>query len=185
MSANNGWSWELEVRFWAWVQILAMDHDATLDKAIGMSRRLQNTAWMMWACWVSSKRKQGVFTKRGHRQTHSRVKSGTLIVSHENSTRHHRTWHFYKYTWLQLLDGEEMGAFCIPPSLLTYLAQSFPSPWLSITWWFVCRERLLTLILLPLKFFILVGVYLMLCLVPTFPQSFSFVCTVTLKTECS
>lgn len=185
MSANNGWSRELEVRFWAWVQTLAMDHDATLDKAIQMSRRLQNTAtaWMMWACWVSSKRTRGVVTKRGHRQIHSKVRSGTLIVTHENSTRHHRTWHFYKYTWQQLLDGKEMGAFCIPPSLLTYLAQSFPSPWLSITtWWFDCRERLLTLILLPLKFFILTGVYFMLCLIP---QSFSFVCTMTLKTECS
>lgn len=96
MSANNGWSRELEVRFWAWVQTLAMDHDATLDKAIRMSRRLQNTAtaWMMWACWVSSKRTRGVVTKRGHRQMHSKVRSGTLIVTHENSTRHHRTWHF-------------------------------------------------------------------------------------------
>lgn len=84
-------------------------------------------------------------------------------------------------SWME----KKWGAFCIPPFLLTYLAQSFPSPWFSITWWFVCRERLLTLILLPLKFFILIGVFFMLCLIPTFPQSFSFVCTVTLKTECS
>lgn len=185
MSANNGQSRELEVRFWAWVQTLAMDHDATLDKAIRMSRRLQNTAtvWMMWACWVSSKRTQGVVTKRGHGQMHSRVRSGTLIVTHENSTRHPRTWHFYKYTWQQLFDGREMGAPSIPAHILgSDIPLSLALKYHLVIW---LQGEATNLdpstpeILHPHRSI------LHALSRPMFPQSFSFVCTMTLKTECS
>lgn len=69
MSASNGRRRGLEVRIWARVQLLAVDHGATLDKVpwtawAGPKCRL--TTWGMFR--GSRERKRGLYTN-GHWQT--------------------------------------------------------------------------------------------------------------------